>query len=144
MIDGLSKEEKLALLELMGCLAHADGRIDDIERELLADYAELFNIQLADVTCPCDTKNLDSMVAQFQNPESRVIVLQELLRVAHLDGFFNNDEKSLIMHVATLMGVPPDFLDRIDKWVLDGIEWMIQGEELLDSATTEIRLPPEA
>ena len=141
MIEGLSREEKQALLELMGCLAHADGRIDDVERELLADYAELFNIQLADINCSDDMDTLDSLVAQFQRPDSRVIVLQELLRLAHLDGFFNKDEKSLIMHVAALMGVPPEFLKKIDNWVLDGIEWMIRGEELLDSAATELEMP---
>ncbi len=134
MLERLTTEEQQALMELMGCLAHADGHFNDINRELLAQYAELFNIQLADVVCDCDADSLDTLAAQFQRPESRIVVLQELLRLAHLDGIFNKDEKSLILHVAALMEVPPEFVKEIDDWVLGGIEWTLRGERLLKKA----------
>lgn len=143
MIERLSREEKQALLELMACLARVDGRIRDIERELLAGYAELFHIQMADISCHCDADALDTLAAQFQRPESRVIVLQELLRLAHIDGHFKKDEKSLIIQVATLMGVPHEFLKKIDDWVLDGIEWTLRGERLLEKAASQMVMPPE-
>ncbi|MCK5863138.1 MAG: TerB family tellurite resistance protein [Candidatus Hydrogenedentes bacterium] len=143
MIEMLTQEEKQALLELMACLVRADGRVRDVERELLAGYAELFHIQWIDGSCNCDIDLLDSLAAQFQRPESRVIVLQELLQLAHLDGFFNKDEKSLIIRVATLMGVPENFLKKIDEWVLQGIEWTLRGEELLESASSILVIPPE-
>lgn len=142
MIERLTSEEKQALLELMACLARADGRVGDVELELLGDYAKLLHVRLADIDCHCDTDALDTLAAQFQRPESRIIVLQELLRLAHLDGFFNKDEKSLIMQVATLMGVPHDFLKKIDDWVLQGIEWTIRGETLLEKAATTLVMPP--
>lgn len=143
MIERLTREEKQVLLELMACLARADGRVGNLERELLAEYAELFHLQLADIDCHCDVDSLDSLAAQFQRPESRVIVLQELLRLAHLDGFFNKDEKSLIIHLATLMGIPHDFLKKIDNWVLAGIEWTLQGDQLLEKASSVLVAPGE-
>jgi len=143
MIEQLTREEKQVLLELMACLARADGRVGDVERELLAEYAELFHIQLTDIDCQCDIDALESLAAQFQRPESRIIVLQELLRLAHLDGFFNKDEKSLIIQVATLMGVPHDFLKKIDDWVLAGIEWTLQGVQLLEKASSVLIAPGE-
>ncbi len=143
MIELLTDDEQHALLELMACLARADGRLHDIERELLADYAELFNVQLGDVICDCEADSLETLAAQFQRPESRIIVLQELLRLAHLDGIFKKDEKALILKVAGLMGVPPEFLKKIDDWVLAGIEWTLDGERLLDQASTVLMDPSE-
>ncbi len=143
MLERLTQEEQQALMQLMACLARADGRLRDIERELLAQYADLFHIQMADVMCDCDADSLDMLVAQFQRPKSRVVVLQELLRLAHLDGIFNKDEKSLILKVAELMSVPPEFVKEIDDWVLAGIEWTIHGERLLDKASEMLDVSSE-
>lgn len=131
MLDQLTPDEQRALMELLILLAKADGRVDDIEREVLASYADLIDVDLD--TLDGDAE-LEELVAVFSTPASRVIALQELFRLSHLDGWFADSEQSIILDVGALMGVPMELLQKIERWVLDGLAWVARGDDLLDEA----------
>lgn len=131
MLERLSQNEQRALMELLLYLAKADGRVDEIEREVIENYTGIVDIRL-------DTLNgnltPDELVPQFQSPASRVVVLQELFRLAHLDGLFDPDEQDVVLEIADMMNIPDEFLEKIERWVIDGLRWVWRGEELLDDA----------
>lgn len=131
MLDRLSRNEQRALLELLVHLAKSDGKIEEAEREILGMYADLVEVSPEEIE---GDYTLEDLVPQFVSPASRVIALQELFRLSHLDGWFGESEQSEILEVGAMMGVPMELLQKIELWVLDGLNWVQRGEDLLDEA----------
>jgi tellurite resistance protein len=129
MIDRLNSDERVALLELMTCLAKTDGKMTEVSQEVLREYAELLEVDPADIDSDTTPEEL---VPQFQSPASRVVALQEVFRLANLDGVFTIGEESAILDIASLMGFPMEFVQRVEQWVLDGLEWTLTGEKLIE------------
>jgi hypothetical protein len=137
MIERLEADEQKALLELLIFMAKADGKVADIEQEILQNYATLVEIDFAELA---GDRSPEELIPQFHSYVSRAIVLQELLRLSHLDGLFSEGEQSAIIEIAALMGFPLDLVQRLDAWVVDGLKWVWRGEELLDAVEAEFDL----
>ncbi len=131
MICRLNQQQRQALLDLMIYLARVDGRVDNAEQRILADYASFAGVQRC--TLP-EHLSLEDLVRPFESPESRVAVLQELLRLAHSHKYFATEEQSALVEVAALMGLPMDLLGKIEGWVLEGLAWERKGEQLVGEA----------
>ena len=131
MLDQLTPNEQTALMELLITLAKADGAMEDLESEILDQYADIIDVDF-------DALNgelpLEEILPQFESPTSKVIAVQELLRLSHLDGVFADEEKNLIQDIAQRLGVPDELLKKLDEWVVEGLNWSWRGEELLDEA----------
>ncbi len=129
MLERLTSDEQRAMLELLIYMAKADGKVVDIEQEILENYATLVEVDFselrADITPEEVIPRLPSMV-------SRAIVLQEMLRLSHLDGLFTERERAAILDIAELMGVPVSMVHKLDEWVIEGLQWVWSGEDLLD------------
>ncbi len=131
MIDRLNRDERLAMMELLWYIAKTDGNTPEVYQELLREYAELLEVDPGEIDGELTPEEL---VPQFQNPASRVVVLQEVFRLAQLDGVFTIGEESVILDIASLMGFPMEFVQRVEQWVIDGIEWTLKGEKLIDES----------
>lgn len=131
MLERLNENEQRALLELLVYMAKADGRIMDVEREVLHQYADLVHVDFGELQGDYDAEEL---ISQFESPASRIIALAEIIRLSHLDGRFSDLEKVTIIDLAAKMGVPMDYVNRIDAWVVEGLQWVMSGERLLDEA----------
>ena len=78
---------------------------------------------------PCVEEALEQVQEEHQ-----AAALQELLRIAHLDGNFHRDEADTIDDIAEMMGFPPMYVKKVDDWVQWGLNWVWQGEDLLEEA----------
>lgn len=131
MLDYLNEAQNTALLELLICMAKADGDFSQLEQDVVQQYSELLNVdpdRLEGNRVP------EELVQQFNTPATRLAVLQELMRIAHLDGHYHRDEADAIDDIGEMMGFPPMFVHRVDEWVQQGLDWVWQGEDLLDEA----------
>jgi hypothetical protein len=136
MIAKLTKEQRAALMELLIYLAKADGKVDDVEERLLEQYAHLTGVE------SCSLKNshtIEDLVAPFNSPESRVAVLQELMRLSHYNNYFSDEEQSAVLDVAAHMGFSMDLIAEIEGWVMEGIEWEKRGQQLIKKASRVAR-----
>jgi hypothetical protein len=129
MIDRLNRDERVAMMELLAYLSKTDGKVSDLYHDVLREYAELLEIDPDEIIGDLTPEEL---VPQFQSPASRVVVLQEVFRLAQLDGVFTIGEESAILDIASLMGFPMEFVQRVEQWVIDGIEWTLTGERLIE------------
>ena len=136
MLERLTQDEQRALMELLSYLAKADGSVADVEREVLQQYANLVSIELDEIT---GTYAPEELVKIFHSTTSKVIVLEELMRMAYIDDMFTDSEQSVILDIAELLGVPLPLLRQIEDWVLDGLRWIDKGEELLLQAESMMR-----
>lgn len=129
MLERLEPDEQRAMLELLIYVAKADGKVAAIEQEILQNYATLIEIDFSSLR---EDRRPEELIPQLNSAVSRAIVLQELLRLSHLDGIFTQGERTAIIEIARLMGFPLDLVHRIDEWVVDGLKWVWRGEDLLD------------
>ncbi len=137
MLERLNHDEQRALMELMVYVAKADGKVEAIETVLLEQYPYLLEIDLTEVEGDFSPEEL---APQFDSAEDRIIALQELLRLAHLTGVFNTDEQSAMLDVASVFGMPINLLRELEAWVVEGIQWTLRGEELLEKGRSVVRL----
>lgn len=128
MIERLSDQQRLMLMELLVAMAKVDGRIVTLENEVIEDYASLLEVPLDEVS---GDFSIAELAPYFDTPASRVTAIQELCRLARLDGDFASEERDAILEVAGLMGVPESLVARIDAWVVEGMQWVAQGEDLI-------------
>jgi len=119
------------LLEMLYALAGADGKIERLEQEVLQDYSELLGVNVDELD---GNFELEELAPYFDTAESRVAALEELCRLARLDGDFAEDERAAILRVADAMRVPHGMVSRIDEWVVDGLRWVAKGNELIAEA----------
>ena len=136
MLDRLDADEQRVLMELLIYMAKADGQVVDIEDEVLHQYAELVDVDFGTLD---GNLGPEELIPRLEEPASRIIVLQEMLRLAHIDGLFSDDEQEAILTMAQYMGIPIDLLRKVDEWVLEGLKWVWRGEELLAEANEIVR-----
>ncbi len=129
MLERLTSDEQLAMLELLIYMAKADGKVVDIEQQILENYATLVEVEFSDLR---DDATPEDVIPRLRSQVSRAIVLQELLRLSHLDGLFTERERSAILEIAEIMGLPLAMVHKLDEWVVDGLRWVWRGEDLLD------------
>ncbi|MBI1318367.1 MAG: hypothetical protein GC168_05365 [Candidatus Hydrogenedens sp.] len=131
MTDRLTGVQRRMLLEMLYALAQADGKIVALEREVLQDYSELLGVSLDEID---GNFEIEELAPYFDSAESRVAVIEELCRLARLDGDFAEDERAAILRVADAMGIPAGMVSRIDEWVVDGLRWVAKGNDLIQEA----------
>ncbi len=131
MIDNLTVEQRLMLMELLIAMAKVDGRIAAVEGEMLEGYAELMGLSLEEVS---GDMSIAELAPHFDTPESQVTAIQELCRVARLDGDFAESERMAILDIAARMGIPAQLVGRIDEWVVEGMRWVERGDDLVREA----------
>jgi tellurite resistance protein len=129
MLERLTSDEQRAMLELLIYMAKADGKVADIEQEILENYATLVEVEFSELRADVSP---EEVIPRLPSMVSRAIVLQELLRLSHLDGLFTERERVAILDIAKLMGVPVSMVHKLDEWVLEGLRWVWSGEDLLD------------
>ena len=117
-------------------MAKVDGQVEFIEDAVLHEYADLVSVDFDTLDGNLD---IEELVPQFESPESKLIVLQQLIRLSHLDGQFTKPEKETIHRISELISVPLHVLQEDDVWVLDGLRWVLRGEEMMETLSAELR-----
>ncbi len=134
MIELLNTDEQRVMLELLLHVAKSDGTVKDVEQEILENYATLLDVDFSSIKgnlTPAD------LIPQIPGAVSRAIILQELLRMSHLDGIISQGENTAILAIASQMGFPESVVHRLDEWVVEGLRWVWKGEDLLDDIEAE-------
>ncbi len=128
-LDRLNQEQRQALFDLAANLAAADHNISEEEVQYLKDFSEAyrieFNLNKVDI-------DVVETLAKFDSKESRIIVLQELIKISYKDGHFGQEEQDKVFLIAQKMGLNnPELIIRIEKWVRQGFDWIYEGEQML-------------
>jgi len=127
-VDLLEQKEKDALMMLLVDIAKADGRVDESEKDFLSKYAKEHGVEL----------NLEKNVSitdaccQISSQKAKVVTMQEIVKLAIVDGNYDDAEKAGAMAIAEMLGIDSDKFKEIEKWVLDGQQWVQYGVKMLD------------
>lgn len=125
-ISTLNADEKLLFLRSLLAMIKADGRIDDKERTLAHELARLYDV----AGCSEVLKNpqpksmlLNEMKALAGNRKKAMLLLRELLIIAHIDDDFDEKEMSFVEEAARAL--------EIDEWLVLELNQLILDYKLL-------------
>lgn len=125
----LTPEQRQGLFDLAVNLAAADKNISDEEIQYLQDFSSAFGIEY---TLEKPDLNYDEVLSVFDSKTSKIITLQELIKLSYKDGHFGREEQDHVFLVAEKMGLnDPELILRIEKWVRQGFDWVYEGEQML-------------
>ncbi len=128
--DKLTQKQRQVVFDLAANLAAADNDVSEEEVNYLQSFADAYGIEYsldkADIS-------IDDLIAQLDSKVSRIITLQELIKLSYKDGHFGKEEQDKVFLIAQKMGLnDAALIMRIEKWVRQGFDWMYEGEQMLE------------
>ncbi|WP_178862961.1 TerB family tellurite resistance protein [Thiomicrorhabdus cannonii] len=127
--DRLTQEQRQVVFDLAAYIAAADNDVSEEEVQYLKDFSDAYGIQYdlnkANI-------NISESIQKLDSKQSRVITLQEIIKISYKDGHFGKEEQDKVFMIAQKMGLnDPELLMRIENWVRQGFDWIYEGEEML-------------
>ncbi|MBD3612240.1 MAG: TerB family tellurite resistance protein [Hydrogenovibrio crunogenus] len=128
--DRLTSEQRQAVFDLAVLLAHADHDVSEEEQQYLKNFSDAFGIEY---DLDKSEINIDDTLTAFSSKQSKMILLQELVKLSYKDGHFGQEEQENVFMIAQKVGLnDPELLIRIEKWVREGFNWVYEGEQMLE------------
>lgn len=123
----LDAQQRQAVFDLAMNLAAADNDISEEEVHYLEAFSAAFGIEY-------DTNKNDIDIGQtlsvFKSRSSKVILLQELIKLSYKDGHFGDEEQDKVFSIANKLGInDPELMLQIEKWVRDGFNHVYYEED---------------
>lgn len=126
----LTQEQRQVVFDLAVNLAAADNDVSDEEIQYLKGFSDAYGIEY---NLDKETVSIDDMLMVLDSKASRVITLQELIKLSYKDGHFGKEEQDKVFLIAQKMGLnDPSLIMRIEKWVRQGFDWVYEGEQMLE------------
>ncbi len=128
--DKLTQAQRQVVFDLAANLAAADNDISEEEVMYLKDFSDAYGIEY---DLDKGSINVDDIIGLLDTTASRVITLQELIKLSYKDGHFGKEEQDKVFLIAQKMGLNnPELLMRIENWVRQGFDWVYEGEQMLE------------
>lgn len=129
--DRLTQVQRQAVFDLAVNLAAADNDVSEEEIQYLKDFSSAFgieyNIDKSDI-------DIDALIKDLDTKTSRIIALQELIKISYKDGHFGKEEQDKVFLIAQKIGLnDPELFMRIENWVRQGFDWVYEGEQMLET-----------
>ena len=129
-INLLEEYEKKALIELLIAISRADGQIRSEEEAFITNFGNEIGVK-QDFS---SNVNLEKSCQQITKEQSKIIAMQEIIRLALIDGNYDSEERKGVEVIANLLGLSQEKLQNIENWIFEGQRWIEKGEEMLKTA----------
>ena len=136
-IQQLSETEKVTFVRALIFLIKSDGRVDGRERECIYEIVNIYNIKnkVAAINAPMGEDILLTEIANTINDRHKALLLiRELLTMAHVDEELGDAEVNFIEKVAAKLNVEPEKVLQINELVLERKDWLIKSAVVMESA----------
>ncbi len=136
-IQQLSETEKVTFVRALIFLIKSDGRVDDHERECIHEIVNIYNIKnkVAAINAPMGEDILLTEIANTINDRHKALLLiRELLTMAHVDEELGDAEVNFIEKVAAKLNIEPEKVLQINELVLERKDWLVKSAVVMESA----------
>lgn len=129
-VDQLMETEKRALMSLLIDISKADGDLAEQEINFLSAYSTENGIAL----------NLEQYISLpdacdlIKSNKGKIIVIQEIVKLAIVDGHYDEAERKGALAIAEMLGVQLAKFQEVENWVLDGKQWVSKGLHMINEA----------
>jgi len=134
-IHKMTKEEKIAFLKAFTCLANSDGHFDKEEKEFIGEIAYLYGLDKKardEIMKENDAEEVIREVSKIKNRRAELELIKEMCMLAHANGVFSDEETLFIGRVGKAMGVEPEKVAQISRWVIDRLIWLEEAKLIFE------------
>jgi hypothetical protein len=128
-LRNLSENEKKAFLTLADRVLKVDNVIAEEELELLRGFAQ--EMELSDIKCNLPEDEAYNIFGEVENKVKRA-VYTELLSLAFVDNTFDEKEMNCLKNIQEKLGLPDDFVKRVQDWLDSYMEKTKEGFRLIE------------
>ncbi len=124
--------EKATFLATLGFAAKLDGVTQD-ELDFIDEIAEDFQASKDELDAAKKDRDEEAVLALLPNitsEKTKKQLLRELFFLGYADGNLSDNEVIFLSKVGNKLGIDDETIERISEWVIRGIEWEEEGQEL--------------
>ncbi len=124
--------EKATFLATLGFAANLDGVTQD-ELDFIDEIAEDFQASKDELDAAKKDRDEEAVLAllpNITNEKTKKQLLRELFFLGYADGNLSDNEVIFLSKVGNKLGIDDETIERISEWVIRGIEWEEEGQEL--------------
>ncbi len=137
-LSEMTKEQKVVFLQALVCLARADGKFDENEKDFVQEVSIAYGVPFESFEEICSIKDADELVEKVKLITDRhhaMHLVKEMCVLANCDTAVSDEEVLLIGRVGTAMGLEPEKIQQISQWVLDRIIWLEEGKLIFEKVS---------
>lgn len=132
-LDILKTEEaKENFLKALIRVAKCDHIVKDSEKQYFYSAAQSLGMTEAGVASLADYWGDTEIKVYFSTKQEGIFALMQIVQLCWIDDEYVETEKEEVRKIATEIGVSFDAVQKIEDWVLRGMEWTLEGDKLLD------------
>ncbi len=135
-IDSLSSEEKAVFLKSLIFMIKIDGKIDDAERQMAHDLVSIYKLEnCGDILKNIGSKEelLSEILRTVKDRKKAILLIRELLIIAHIDEDFDEKEMQFIKEVAQKLNIDDRLVLELNQLILDYKLWQFKMEKILEA-----------
>ncbi len=124
--------EKAVFVAVLAHAAQING-VTDSEVEFIKDIAHNFALDEVQVQKASEPRNEIETIALLKyivNPKTKLELVRELFFLGYADGNLSNEEVLFVSKVGNALSLSIETIEKISDWVIRGIEWEEEGEEI--------------
>ena len=112
-LNALSDTQRTALMRLAHNVVVSDGLLDPNEEGMLNEFRAEMELASIDV----EYLELDGIEEIFEDRQSRIIAVLNLLKLSYADGAFEIEEECLLKEICRTFAIADDEFLLLDNWV---------------------------
>jgi len=131
-LTSAESKEKATFMAILNFAAALDGITED-EQSFMDDIAADFEATAEELAVAKEARDEAAVLALLSNitdESTKKKLLRELFFLGYADGNLSDEEVVFISKVGNALGMPDELIERISEWVIRGIEWQEEGEDL--------------
>lgn len=126
-INKLNDCEKQILMDLLMYVVQSDSKLVAKETGYILLIQQKYGLDMKF----SPEFSIEQLCDDVKRDTSKIIVLQELIRAARVDGDYDKKERTIINKVTNYFGVSNEKHVEVDDWVKKGMDWFDRGDDMI-------------
>ena len=123
-----TRNAKVNFLKGLIRVSMSDGVVPDVEKEFYRKSA--YGLGLDDEAI-AEIENSDYKEIVFETTEEKMFFFIQAIQLSWIDNDYCEAERKEIRKLADELEISVESIEKVEKWVEEGMEWNKKGDELL-------------
>lgn len=123
-----TRNAKVNFLKGLIRVSMSDGVVPDVEKEFYRKSA--YGLGLDDEAV-AEIENSDYKEIVFETTEEKMFFFIQAIQLSWIDNDYCEAERKEIRKLADELEISVESIEKVEKWVEEGMEWNKKGDELL-------------
>jgi uncharacterized tellurite resistance protein B-like protein len=129
-VSDIPPEDRTPFVKALALLAAADDSVTIDEKQAVKSFADAWDLgddaqqdMRALLRQGTTDETVEEVAGAFTNTKTRYLLIQELVRLSHLDASYGEEERALVRQVAEKLHMSDERIEEIEDWIERGLAW---------------------